>query len=232
MTDVPIKWSAQAALHSFPVSSLSFIAVSTAFLFTVGYFSVVGLNFISLFSLQEHLVFSLTGVTAVVFIFIAINSIIYSVWEPRLNPFKVENFQNDKNRTGALFTLFFPLIASIIMTYFSRDYWGSTAALMFVFSVFLITLSLAFVMTYYAYNVKMFAVLSFLCLSMLPITIGAFSGGRHLYDSTLRMSNKAKLSDGTDVHVVRLGLTYTLVSPDRITVHAVPTASLKDIVSF
>lgn len=194
-----------------------------AFSFNLGFFSAVGLPFLSLFSVQDHIVFSLSGAFIVVTLFSALLSIASNISfyadQPKWSlPWII-------NGTGFMAALDFAILNSVHDEYVS--YGVFEAAVLFIllaFAAIMVGVILA------ARGVKLRSQLLIGALLGTAFLSGVLYAGRQVDGEKIGHRGIAlSKSDKTQYGLVRAGQLYTLiVSPDHI-VHAVRTDDLLEM---
>jgi len=224
-----------------PIGALSLFGLSAAMIFNCGYFFVVGLPFMSLFPVQEHIVFALSG--AVISILLGSTLSIFpgilNIVIGNIDAVKSVLRHRDRIAKDLMFIsaissmilfLFFG-VYSVASKYYDRG--GVDLAALFIFWIFIasIVLSLIWIFKHkkspgngLALGI-VFSIAGFFFIS------GLFYGSLVLFDEIIRASRSAVLPDGRSASVIRLGTEFSLVSVDTGAVFVVQTEKLSQISS-
>jgi hypothetical protein len=215
------------SLRAVPLPAISFFGVVAAVLFNLGYFAAVGVNFMSLFPLQESIVFSITGAVA--------SASVIAAMQGAANFFGTLPSRQD-GRGSVVIKLTASSIILVGLMYNAIDqtirYHGDGGYAVSVPFVVFISIGIAMVLLVLlrkrSWDTNFYALIAMLA-SISFVMCGLLYGNSLIYGRELKTKSVAILADGREANVVRLGAEYSLVAFGDRSVHAVRTDSLKDI---
>ena len=198
-----------------PVPALSLVIVFGALVFDVGFFLAVGFHFINLFSLQEHLVFGLTGSA----ILITLTSI-----AAQLNTNLVDYYKDNGDVLKyyfavAVYVASFVLVAGVFVINTYEDISPMTAAwagLGFVFAATLI----------FVLHAATFPALIALLTILETFSFGSYYGNFLMFSQEQHKVTWAKNSVGEKFGVLRVGSEYSLLTSSANVVSVARTADI------
>jgi hypothetical protein len=194
-----------------PIVSL-FVVVS-GILFTVGFFSVIGIEFITLFSFQEHLVFSLVSIPVLVFNW----GIVFVVEDNVLTSANPKGFAIKVATVIFLFAIIFSIIDNIFFEGINLN------LLDFALPVVSFIISLGCFLRFRKYKERkeiLYCVVFYL--------VGIFSFGGSYARISMAESNYNYVIDGdVGVAVLRFGSEIILISSDKNRVYMKKRSSVE-----
>jgi len=210
-------------LTSVPLSALTIVGSALAFSFNLGFFSTVGTSFLSLFTVQEHIVFSFSG-AFVVFTLLAILMNVFSV---------VEYLHRQPVWSGPWIVnglVFVALFDFIVITQVKDqfDRYGAREAIL----LFIIIAEASLAVRFYFHAVRDDDERKKVFLIAITVVALSFLSGMLYANEQIdgekgsRRSRATMKSDQKEYGLVRAGQLYTLIVSQDGVVHAVRTDDL------
>jgi hypothetical protein len=187
-------------VSAIPIPALTLVTVVGALIYNAGFFSAVGFHFINLFSIQEHLVFALTGSAVLV----TLTSVAAQVHVIMVDYYRKGNNELKYYFAKTLYIAGFVFVAGVFVINASEDAGPNTAALAglgFMFAAMLIFILPA--ATIPALMV-LFGILE-------TFTFGSYYGNFLMFRDPLHTVNWAKSLSGERFRVLRVGRDYSLL---------------------
>jgi len=201
--------------NAISVPSLTLVAVLGALVYNAGFFSTVGFHFINLFSIQEHLVFALTGSA----ILITLTSIAAQVKNQMVDYYRMRQDRLTFYFATALYVAAFVLIAGVFVLNANEDAGPITAAwagLGFVFAAMLV----------FVLQAATFPVLIALFAILETFAFGSYYANFLMFSQTQHSENWAKNPTDEKFGVLRVGSDYSLLISSSHVVSVVRTTDL------
>ncbi len=211
-----------------PISILSIIGVSCTISFNIGYFIAVGLIYISVFPLQESIIFSISGAI--------ISTILATIVQAFFNIFNISKFIKRKETSAriAAFFAFALIISCLISLYIQSKRFYENGNIILV-TYFLLACSAALIS---AASLKWSSIDDrippILAVPMLLVTVMlsvAFYGHYTISYSPYVSSHRVILGGYRSASIVRLGSQFSLVKFNDDAIHLIRTDQFKDISS-
>ena len=202
---------------------LTVAGATLAFAYNIGYFWAVGVIFMSLFSVQEHIVFALSGLVELA-IFIGAAVLINNIF--RLIPDKGKSHRPILYYLLMTFAIYIAL--SQLHDWLQRtdlDAGIETASALFF--VYVCAASLLLVMRHPGLRRSMFVI--FIVLVTSSLALGIRRGSELVRSNNQHKTNIAVTKTGERLGIVRVGADYTIVVSPTRKVSAIRTAELAEI---
>jgi hypothetical protein len=211
-------------LAAVPLSAVTIGGSALAFAFNLGFFTAVGTSFLSLFTVQEHLVFALSGAFIVLLVFGVLSTLFNAIESMQTAPLWTVPWLI--NAAGFVFLFDSIVVVQVLSQY--RSYGAQEAILLFVI-IALASLTVGILVSGRgdAAQKSYFVIFA---ISATAFLSGLLYGNQQLHGEPSGYRGHAILkSDHKEYGLVRAGQLYTLiVSPDQI-VHAVKTDDLVEL---